>query len=301
MPAPRTAPRSSAVGLTPMPEVGPDPSAEWTGRVGSAWAEQWHRTDRSFGALTDRLLAPDAVGRFGSALDIGCGAGELVERLARTRPAAHVTGVDVSAELIAVAHTRTAHLSNAHFEEGDAAWWRADPAARPDLLISRHGVMFFADPIAAFAHLRAEASPEARLRFSCFRARTDNAWAAALASVLPPPATPPDPLAPGPFAFADPDRVRSILAAAGWTGIAFEPVDYAMVAGEGGGAVEEAVAYFQRIGPAARAIAERPEEERPAIRARLLELLTGHHREGRVSLPSAAWIVTAIASETSGP
>ena len=64
-----------------MPDFTPDPGAEWTGRVGSAWAEQWRRTDRSFGALTGRLLEADAIGTFHHALDIGCGAGELVRRL----------------------------------------------------------------------------------------------------------------------------------------------------------------------------------------------------------------------------
>lgn len=279
----------------PMPEVASDPSAEWIGRVGSAWAEQWRRTDRAFGALTDRLLDPAAIGAFGSAVDIGCGAGELVERLARANPAARVTGIDVSAELTAVSRLRVAHLANARCEEGDAVRWRADPAARPDLLISRHGVMFFADPVAAFAHLRTEAAPEARLRFSCFRARADNAWATALASALPAPAEAPDPAAPGPFAFAAPARVEAILTGAGWTGLDFEPVDYAVIAGEGADAVEEALAYFQRIGPAARAIAELPEAERPAVRERLRTVLAAHCADGRVDLPAAAWIVTARA------
>lgn len=274
---------------------------EWLERVGQVWAEEWRRTDRSFGALTGRLLDPAAVGTFRHALDIGCGAGQLAERLARANPAARVTGIDISTDLVAVARTRCADLANAQCEEGDAAAWQADPDRRPDFLISRHGVMFFAVPVAAFAHLRTEAAPAARLRFSCFRAREDNAWARALASVLPAPAEQPDPSAPGPFAFANPDRVKAILSEAGWSDIAFEPVDYAMIAGEGEAAVDEAMAYFQRIGPAARAIAELPEAERPAIRDRLREVLAAHHTDGRVTLPSAVWIVTAIASDRPEP
>ena len=73
-------------------------SSEWVGRVGTAWAEEWRRTDRSFGALTDRLLDPAAIGTFDGALDIGCGAGELVGRLAGRRPAARVAGIDISPE-----------------------------------------------------------------------------------------------------------------------------------------------------------------------------------------------------------
>jgi len=268
-------------------------ASEWTGVVGSAWADEWRRTDRSFGALTDRLLEPGAIAGFTAALDIGCGAGELVERMARAYPAAHVTGVDISAELIAVARARCAGLVNVDFLEADASRWRPDAWRHPELLLSRHGVMFFADPVAAFAHLRARAAPGARLRFSCFRARKDNAWAEALAAVLPNPSAPPDPAAPGPFAFGDPARVEAILAAAGWTEIGFEPVDYAMIAGEGTNAVDEALTYFQRIGPAARALRELPEGARTAARARLREMLAGQHADGRVAMPAAAWIVTA--------
>lgn len=294
MPAPPGSAPASAAALISAGERMTDIS-EWTGRVGSAWAEQWRRTDRSFGALTDRLLDPAAIGSFHGALDIGCGAGELVARLAPAHPAARVTGIDISTELVAVARTRCSHLANADFQQCDAAAWAAPQDRRPDLLISRHGVMFFPDPVAAFAHLRAGAAPAAGLRFSCFRRREDNGWAVALASALSAPAAAPDSAAPGPFAFADPARVEAILTAAGWSDIAFEPVDYAMIAGEGEDAVEEALAYFQRIGPAARAIAELPEAERPAVRARLRAVLASHRVGDQVAMPSAAWIVTARA------
>lgn len=263
---------------------------EWTGRVGHAWAEEWRRTDRSFGALTDHLLD---VENCTSALDVGCGAGELVERLARKTPGARITGIDISSELIAVAQARCASLPNVQLEEADAAAWRAPPGERYDLLISRHGVMFFADAIAAFAHLREQAAPGARLRFSCFRSPDENAWVGALASVLPTAPEPSDPEAPGPFAFAEPGRVEGILTEAGWRDIAFEAVDYAMIAGEGESAVDDAVAYFQRIGPAARAIAELPASDRIAARARLFALLAEQEAGDRVTFPAAAWIVTA--------
>jgi SAM-dependent methyltransferase len=269
-------------------------ASEWTGAVGDAWAQEWRRTDRSFGALTDRLLAPAAIAPFAHALDIGCGAGELVERLASTHPAAKVTGVDISEELVAVARARCAWFTNAQLIRADAANWVAAPGAAPDLLVSRHGVMFFADPTQAFAHLRAQAAPGALLRFSCFRARRDNGWAVALASALPPQPEP-DPGAPGPFAFADPARVEAILAAAGWRAIAFDAVDYAMVVGEGPRAAVEALSYFQRIGPAARALRELPEADRAPTLDRLATVIEAHHSAGQVALPAASWIVTARA------
>lgn len=275
----------------PMPDTA-SPADEWTGRVGDSWAREWRRTDRSFGALTDRLLDPLSLGSYAQALDIGCGAGELVLRLATARPDAVVAGIDISPELVGTARARCAGVPNAHIHEGDAA--RHRPATAPDLLVSRHGVMFFADPVAAFAHLREQAAPDARLRFSCFRARAENAWARELAAVLPAPAAPPDPDAPGPFAFGDRDRIVHILAAAGWGDIVCEPIDYAMVAGEGADAIADAADYFQRIGPAARAMAALPEREHAAAAVRLTTMLERFHSGGRVALPAAAWIVTAL-------
>lgn len=266
---------------------------EWMGRVGSAWAEEWHRTDRSFGELTRVLLDPTQVSDFDMALDIGCGAGEISCGLAIAYPTARVLGIDISPELLAVARRRGAGIANVRFAEADAASWVHERGHRPELLISRHGVMFFADPVVAFAHLRGQATPGARLRFTCFRTTAENEWVRLLAAAVPLPAVPADQTAPGPFAFGDPARVERILAAAGWGEIAFRPVDFAMIAGEGEGAVEEALSYFRRIGPAARVMAELPERERVLALERLQARLKAHCRDSRVALPAAAWVVTA--------
>ena len=272
-------------------------SGEWTGRVGTAWAQEWQRTDRSFAGLTRVLLDETRIGAFAAALDIGCGAGEVAVALARAHRSAQVLGIDIAADLIAVARIRGRGIANLAFAEADAADWSAGSGQRPDLLISRHGVMFFADPVAAFAQLCAAAAPGARLRFSCFRAPADNAGVQALAAALPPSQAVSDPHAPGPFAFADCQRVSAILAAAGWAGIAFEPVDYEMIAGQtedpGEDAVDDALAYFQRIGPAARALAELPSAARPRALERLRAVIQDHHADGLVAMSAAAWIVSA--------
>lgn len=271
-------------------------AGEWTGRVGGVWAEEWQRTDRSFAQLTDRLLDSTALENFSHALDIGCGAGEISIALASPNSGAAITGLDISPALLAIARERGAGLPNVGFHHADAATWHPDkPEAAPDLLISRHGVMFFGDPIAAFAHLRSVASDQAPLRFSCFRERDANGWARLLQGVLPVPPSTPDPHAPGPFAFGDEERVNAILRDAGWKDIAFEPVDYAMIAGEGEGALEEAVAYFLRIGPAASAIAALDGAARERAVAKLRAMLADHREGDRIALPAAAWIVTARA------
>jgi trans-aconitate methyltransferase len=147
---------------------------EWLGRTGQSWAEQWRRTDRSFGPLTEHLLARTREFVFNSVLDVGCGAGELSLALARGRPHVAVTGLDIAPQLIEVARERGGNLANASFEAGDAAVWQPHEGFVPELLVSRHGVMFFDDPVAAFTHFAAIAAPGAGLLFSCFRDRSEN-------------------------------------------------------------------------------------------------------------------------------
>lgn len=269
------------------------PGSEWQGRTGESWATEWRRTDRSFAAITERLLQAfrDIPAR--EVLDVGCGAGELSLAVARARPDAQVTGVDISPALVETARERAAHLPNARFFLADAAVWRPS-GARPDLVVSRHGVMFFDDPVAAFANLAGGAAPGCRLAFSCFRAPGLNPFFTDVGRLLPPPAIPADPHAPGPFAFADPARVEAILAQAGWHDIACEPFDCAMVVGAGDYPVEDAMAYFHTIGPAGRARADLPETEYAVFRERLRALVESRRDGGIVAFGAAIWIVTAL-------
>jgi len=265
---------------------------DWQAQVGRTWAESYALTDRSFTGLTQRLVERIAERAGSAVLDVGCGAGELALAVARMRPGARVIGVDVSSDLVDAAQTRAGDRHpDVEFALADAASWTLAGFA-PDLIVSRHGVMFFDDPVGAFAHLRAEAQAGASLVFSCFRAAADNPWASTLARLLdlPPSA---NPHAPGPFAFADPGHVEPILAAAGWRHIAFEPVDFAYIAGMGDDPIEDAIGFFQRIGPAAPALRALDGPARAAAEARLRDWLEQHRSGNLVALGAAAWIVTA--------
>lgn len=268
-------------------------TSDWDGPVGHAWAAEWHRTDRSFAGLTRELLTRIAPLPGSRVLDIGCGAGELSMALADARPQARVTGLDLSHELLDVARLRGEGRPNLAFVHADAAIWQ--PEAAPDLLVSRHGVMFFDDPQAAFAHICGFAAPQANLVFSCFRSPRENAWAGEVADAVMPgaPQGSAKGYAPGPFGFADRDFVAAMLAAAGWTAIEFAPADYDYVAGEGDGAVEGALAFLRRIGPAARALRELPVEARAAAEGRLRDVLGARLADGVIAWPAAAWIVLA--------
>ena len=269
---------------------------EWTGTVGRSWADEWQRTDRSFTKLTQRLLARIAPLPGDRVLDIGCGAGELALSIAQAHPASKVLGADISIDLVDAARSRAVGLVNACFTAADVSAW-SDSAYIPDLLVSRHGVMFFDDPVATFRHLRGASSPGARLVFSCFGPFADNAWASELASTIAPAeaAAFTDPHAPGPFAFADPLRVRAILEAAGWSEIVCEPERFTYIAGAGHDPVAEALAFFRRIGPAAPRLRALPEAERAGAESALRALLERRRVGNRVCFDAMAWIVSARA------
>ena len=272
--------------------------SEWTGKVGNIWALEWERTDRSFVPVTERLLEVATTSAFTQVTDIGCGAGDISVRLAESRPSAMVVGVDVSGDLLEVARKRGKKQPNLRFEKMDAACWTASEGERPDLLISRHGVMFFADPVTAFSHIRGQASTNARLVFSCFRERSDNGWVAELTEALPlSDSLSTDSESPGPFAFGRCERVEKILSQAGWQNIAFEEIDYTMIGGEGENAVDDALSYFLRIGPAARVLAMLDGAERDDTLDGLRRVMERHLKGGKVGLPAAGWIVTAHATD----
>lgn len=268
---------------------------EWEGSVGAKWAQEWRRTDRSFAGLTERLLGYARAEPISRALDIGCGAGELSLALARSHPHAELLGIDISEDLIDAARSRAAHSPTARFEVANAACWSSEDW-KPDLLLSRHGVMFFPEPAAAFANLLRNATPSARLIFSCFRSIEENPWVIGLNSLLPPGLSQmPHSMVPGPFAFADQDAVTAMLCEAGWSEIKFEAVDFAYIAGTGDDPVADAVSYFLKIGPAARAAAQMEAAGRTAFSRRLKAFLEGHLDRDLIALLAGAWIVTARA------
>lgn len=271
--------------------------SDWQGNVGAKWADEWRRTDRSFAGLTDRLLEHARKEPISFALDIGCGAGQLSLALGRSHPHAKLLGIDISKALILAARARASNLSNVQFEVADASSW-ASSDANPDLLLSRHGVMFFPDPAAAFSSMRRNAAPGARLVFSCFREMQDNPWATGLTNLLPAGASPPPKsMVPGPFAFADRNAVSAMLTDAGWVDIDFEAFDFAYVAGTGSDPIADARSYFLNIGPVARAAAEMAPSDHAQF-LRRLDMFIENNRDGDlVAMLAGAWIVSARAPE----
>lgn len=271
-------------------------AADWAGAIGETWAEEWPRTDRALKPVGEALVAAAARcvanGAPSRILDIGCGAGSTSIALSRVLPGAYITGIDLSSALVAAACVRAATAEHCAFEVADAASWTGGDGF--ELLVSRHGIMFFADPAAALGHLRARAVPDAPFVFSCFRDPALNPWASAVAALVPD-AAPGEPDAPGPFAFADHERVARLLTEAGWKAAEAAPLDFAYVAGAGEDPVADAVGFFRRIGPTAHALRGLVGEARKRLLDGLEGLSRAHLADGRVTFPAAAWIWSARA------
>ncbi len=275
------------------------PNAEqidyWNAQTGATWAELYPFIDAQIRPLG--LLAMERLGelRGQRVLDVGCGCGDATLELARrVGPSGHATGLDVSAPMLATAaaRAREAGLTNISFERADAQV-HAFAAASFDALFSRFGVMFFADPGAAFANLRRALRPGGRLVFVCWRAMLENEWMlvplrAALAHVPPP--QPPAPGAPGPFAFADADRLRDILAGAAFADVAIERVDEPLNSGSD---LDRTVNFIMQMGPTGRALRDSAPELLPRVRQSIREAMAPFQSETGIRMQSSAWLVTA--------
>jgi SAM-dependent methyltransferase len=256
-----------------------------------AWAEVRDLLELQLAPLGHQALAQLAPRPGESILDIGCGGGEtaldLVDAVA---PDGTIVGIDLSAAVLAFAQRAAEGRKRLRFVQGDAQTFPFEPATF-DAAFSRFGVMFFADPIAAFLNIRLSLRPGGRLAFVCWRALDENPLdilPLRAASAHLPPQSAPDPDAPGPFAFAKPDRVRLILENAGFGEIEITAHDEQV----GSGDLDSMLAVVSRVGALGKILRENPELRAaavPSVRAALVE----HDGPGGVRLNAATWVVTA--------
>src|SRR5215510_5661148 len=274
--------------ISPLPTLSQDEV-----RVG-AWAEIRELLELQLAPLGRRGLAALAPCAGESVLDIGCGGGETALELARAvAPVGTVVGIDQSAAVLAFALRAAKGCERVRFVHADAQVFPFEPASF-DAAFSRFGVMFFADPTAAFINIRRSLRPNGRLAFVCWRALKQNLLdilplRAASAHLPPQPAHDPD--APGPFAFANLDRVRGILERAGFAEIEITARDEQV----GSGDLDTMLAVCSRVGALGKILRDNPEfrgATLPAVRT----ALAAHDGPDGVRLNAATWVVTARAS-----
>jgi SAM-dependent methyltransferase len=277
------------------------PNAEqityWNEHSGPKWVARQALLDAQLASFGEAAIEAARVQAGERVLDVGCGCGDTTLAVARRVGAGgRAVGVDLSAPMLARARERAAaeRLANAEFLQADAQTHPLAPASF-DAVVSRFGVMFFADPTAAFRNLRTALVPGGRLAFACWQSLPENPWmlvpvmAAAQHVPLPPP---PAPGAPGPFSFAERARVEGILSGAGFADVEFRTFAPEMTLG-GEVGLDGAVEFLIQLGPMAAALREanRP-ELLPAVTAAVREALAPYVTPRGVVMASKAWIVT---------
>jgi ubiquinone/menaquinone biosynthesis C-methylase UbiE len=279
----------------------------WNEPGGMAWTQWQQQMDTQLAPLGNVAIEALALHPGERVLDVGCGCGHTTLQVAElVGSTGSVVGLDISAPMVdrAIARAAEAQLSNATFFVADAQTIGVEAIANHvDAVISRFGVMFFADPKVAFANIAAMTKPGGRLSFVCWQTPQNNPWMAALgrelAAVFPDQAAV-DPNAPGPFAFADPERTRALVEAAGWTSVEVEPCTRPMQL-YGTDDFATAVEGSLRVGGAGRLLLNATDEQRAATRVVADRVMRSFWGDGGAVVEGSCWLVTAkkLSSEAS--
>jgi ubiquinone/menaquinone biosynthesis C-methylase UbiE len=275
-----------------------DQIAYWNGPNGQRWTNRQAEQDVLLAPVTEVLIDRTAVRSGERIIDVGCGCGGTSIALAsRVAPTGFVLGVDISAPMLSRARQLAPQGAPVDFVLADATVYPFDPG-HFDLLVSRFGVMFFAEPAVSFSNLHRALRPSGRMAFACWREPRENPWMMAPLQAIYqhvpklPPQAPEDP---GPFAFASEERVHRILGEAGFKKIEMEPVGLSLDMAIGRG-LDAAVQSAMQIGPGSRALDGHPPETRAAAAKSVKEALAPFLRGDSVPLPGSIWIVTARAA-----
>jgi 2-polyprenyl-3-methyl-5-hydroxy-6-metoxy-1,4-benzoquinol methylase len=274
-----------------------DQIAYWNGEAGQKWVDESEGLDALLAPFISEILDRASLKEGECVLDVGCGGGALsiaADSVDGTQK--KVLGVDVSEPLLRLARDRAEKAAaSVDFACADAGCFQTGELL--DVIISRFGVMFFDDPVAAFSSLRGNTKQNGRLVFSAWQSLQYNPWAMLplkcaidllpIMPELPPPGTP------GPFAFADKEHVTTILRQAGWHLQAIETWGQSLILP--GDTLEQGVDFLLKLGPAARLLTDAGIDT-AGLRPELTKILSRFvNSEERVLLPAAAWIVTAKA------
>ncbi|MBT2321827.1 class I SAM-dependent methyltransferase [Variovorax paradoxus] len=273
-------------------------AALWNGRAGRAWVEAQQLLDRVLEPFQEPLVEAVRAGPAHRVLDVGCGTGSTTLAMARLLGAhERCIGVDISDPMIAAARTRAEREdARAGFICADAQIHDFEPAGF-DLIVSRFGVMFFDNPVLAFANLRRAARDDARLRFIVWRSAAENPFMTTAERAAAPllqniPARRPG--APGQFSLADRHRVCAILEESGWADVDIQPLDVVCTLPE-----KELVGYFTRFGPLGLVLQDTDERTRTEVVDTVRRAFDPYVHGTEVRFAAACWRVDARAPSAS--
>ncbi|MFD7630369.1 class I SAM-dependent methyltransferase [Streptomyces sp. NPDC059851] len=269
----------------------------WNGYEGDQWARNQDRWDAVNDGFNQLLLDAAAITESNVVLDIGCGAGRTTRLAARRASRGQALGLDLSGPMLGRARESALRegVENVSFVQGDAQVHPFDTGGF-DAVISRYGMTFFADPEAAFANLHRALRPGGRLAFICAAEAEGNEWLKALASLegILPLGGFGKPGDPGMFSLTDPDRIRALLTAGGFTGARVRRIE---VPGKWGADAADAAAFLLDSGPGRHLLSQVSPKAQAQARQALTDTLRGHEEDGAVWLRSSSWLVTV---ETAG-
>ena len=266
----------------------------WNGDAGQHWVQYRDRREAQLSRFSPHLFAAAQIAADAQVLDVGCGCGGTTLQAARQAANGQALGVDLSAPMLAEARRRAVaeEVANVAFQQADAQVHPFAPDSF-DVMLSRFGVMFFADPQAAFSNLQRAVRPGGSLHFLCWQsAEINDFFTVPLHAIsahldVPQRDTPGEP---GPFSLANPDEVRGLLTAAGFDSVEINAVDERMWVGAD---VEDAVAYQMTTPSNQAALAKTGPEARDRVIYALREALSPYATAEGMKLEAHAWLVTA--------
>lgn len=269
-------------------------AAAWDGEDGEHWLTWAALYDRAVSGHHEPLLAAARIDRTARVLDVGCGNGQTTRDAARRATGGRAVGIDLSSALLNNARRIAAEegVTNASFIQGDAQVYPFE-AAFFDVVVSRTGTMFFADPVAAFTNIATALRPRGRLAMLVWQAPMANEWIAEILRILArdrPPAPPPPAGAPGPFSLADPDLVQTTLTGSGFARIQVDGHSAPMYFGADR---DEAFRFLSSLGLVRSSLDALSSVDRDAVLDGLRQSIAAHENAEGVLYDSAAWIVTA--------
>ncbi|MFD9412599.1 class I SAM-dependent methyltransferase [Streptomyces sp. NPDC059989] len=269
----------------------------WNGYEGAQWARSQERWDAVNDGFNQPLLDAAAVLDSDTVLDVGCGAGRTTRLAARRAARGRALGLDLSGPMLGKARESAVRegVENVAFVQGDVQVHPLDSEAF-DAVISRYGMTFFADPVAAFSNLHHALRPGGRLAFICAAEAEANEWLAALASLR-------DILplggfgkagGPGMFSLTDPGRIRELVTAGGFSDVDVQRIE---VPGKWGADAEDAAAFLLDSGPGRHLLSQVTPQQQAQARRKLTDVLGRYESDGAVWLRSSSWLVAAVRGE----